>query len=80
MKPVKLYPGTPDISDQFSSTNIDKALDEYKPIKHGHGDYKFGDLTIKCFNLTGKEKAWEDDVRHYPRMFSTRSNGTSLML
>jgi hypothetical protein len=65
---AKLHPGTHDVSDQFSSTNIVKALSDYKAIKDGHGDYKFGDLTIKFFNLSGQEKqAWEDGVRLYPK-------------
>ena len=38
---AKLHPGTHDVSDQFSSTNIVKALSDYKAIKDGHGDYNF---------------------------------------
>lgn len=65
---VKYYPGTNDISDQFSAANIQQALNDYNQIKGSKGDYTFGDLTVKYYNLLGNEKAhWKSDVGHYPK-------------
>src|SRR5262245_40592994 len=65
---VKRYPGTNDISAQFSAANIGQTLADYKQIMTSGGDYTFGELTAKFYNLTPDEhQHWKSDVRKYPK-------------
>jgi hypothetical protein len=65
---AKHYPGTNDISDQFSPAHIRKALDDYKQLRGTGGDYTFGELTAKYYNLTSTQHAhWKSDVTKYPK-------------
>jgi hypothetical protein len=62
-----LIPSQNDISAEFSSKNIQQTLKAYKALKHASGDYTFGEITAKHFNLTGNElKAWQAECALYP--------------
>jgi hypothetical protein len=65
---AKRYPGTHEINDQFvAGANIRKALTDYKRIRRSNGDYTFGDLTTKYYNLSASEEStWKTDVALYP--------------
>ena len=64
---AKHHPGSNDISDQFSPAYIQKALNDFKQISRG-GDYTFGDLTAKFYNLNPTELGhWKSDVALYPK-------------
>lgn len=65
----KKYPGRPDINAQFTAANIGKTLADYKEVRRNGGDYTFGGLTAKFYNLdAGEAEAWESDLRIvYPK-------------
>jgi hypothetical protein len=64
---AKLIPGQSDISAEFSPQNIKQTLKDYKALKHSGGDYDFGAVTAKYYNLTGSElKAWQAECAVYP--------------
>jgi hypothetical protein len=63
------YAGKPDINDQFTAgKNIKKTLHEYNEVKRPDGDYTFGALTAKFYNLDPSvTEAWEYDLnKEYP--------------
>jgi hypothetical protein len=66
---AKLYPGTNDISDQFSAANIGQTLVDYNALKDSHDDYTFGELTAKFYNLDPTAHGhWKNDIaRFYPK-------------
>ena len=60
------HPGSGEINDQFSAANIKTTLTDYKQLL-ANGDYQFGELTAKFFNLTASEhQHWKDSVSLYP--------------
>jgi hypothetical protein len=60
---VKRYPGSNDISAQFSAANIGTALTDYQQIMDAGGDYEFGELTAKFYNLNQSDhQHWKDDI------------------
>jgi hypothetical protein len=64
----KRYPGRSDINAQFSVANIRKTLADYKRIMKRDGDYTFGGLTAKFYQLDSNEtENWEEDLRIYPK-------------
>jgi hypothetical protein len=66
---ARQHPGQHDVSDQFKSgANLVKALSDYKAIKDSGGDYEFGALTAKFYDLRGGEKqSWDEGVALYPK-------------
>jgi hypothetical protein len=64
----KKYAGRPDINEQFTAANIRKTLTEYKKVKESDGDYTFGALTAKFYQLSDDATAaWENDINaEYP--------------
>jgi hypothetical protein len=63
---AKNHPGTQDINDQFSSKLGDTLID-FKALLASGGEYQFGELTAKVFNLTQSEhQHWKDSVALYP--------------
>src|SRR5438309_1052269 len=64
---AKYHPGQGDVSDQFSAgANLTKALADYKAIKDSGGDYEFGELTAKYYNLDATEHGhWKDSIDTY---------------
>ncbi len=64
----KRYPGRSDINAQFSAANIRTTLADYKKIMKRDGDYTFGELTAKFYQLDSNEtQNWEEDLRIYPK-------------
>jgi hypothetical protein len=65
----KQYAGRPDINAQFTVENIGKTLADYKEVKDRGGDYTFGALTAKYYDLdTSATGAWEYDLnKEYPK-------------
>ena len=65
----KKSPGRPDINAQFTAANIGKTLADYKAVKNRDGDYTFGTLTAKFYNLDATETgAWESGLeKEYPK-------------
>jgi hypothetical protein len=62
-----LIPGQNDISAEFSPQSVKKALKYYKAVKRSGGDYAFGAITAKYYNMTGNElTAWQAECAGYP--------------
>lgn len=63
---AKHHPGQNDISNQFSPANIGQTLSDFKAL-FSNGDYAFGELTAKFYNLSDSEHHhWHDSVGLYP--------------
>jgi hypothetical protein len=63
------YAGKQDINAQFTAANIKKTLAKYNEVKDRDGDYTFGALTAKFYDLDAMQTAaWESDLaKHYPK-------------
>src|SRR5262249_16257804 len=65
---VRKLPGQVDLNTQYSATYIRRALDVYRSISNSQGDYRFGELTAKFYELDESEnQTWERDLALYPR-------------
>jgi hypothetical protein len=63
------YAGKQDINAQFTPENIKKTLAKYNEVKSRDGDYTFGALTAKFYDLDPDVTArWESDLNiEYPK-------------
>jgi len=64
---AKIAPGAGDITAEFSKQNIRQTLKDYKALRSSTGDYQFGAITAKHYNLDpGELKAWQAECADYP--------------
>jgi len=64
---AKIAPGASDITAEFSKQNIRQTLKDYKALKSSTGDYQFGAITAKHYNLNAQElSAWQAECANYP--------------
>jgi hypothetical protein len=65
---LRKLPGQVDINNQYSAAHIQRSLDVYRQIADPQGDYRFGELTAKFYQLDENEtRIWLGDVARYPR-------------
>jgi len=63
---VRKLPGQVDINSQYSAAYIQRSLDVYRQIADSHGDYRFGELTAKFYQLDEHEtQIWLSDLAKY---------------
>jgi len=61
------HPGIQDLNDQFSSKLQETLIDFKALLASGGGEYQFGELSAKVFNLDPTEhQHWRDSISLYP--------------